>query len=228
MPTLFVPICMIILIFGLAWLSERCLIPNKRSLSPVRKISYIATFSALAALLMFLEFQIPFIPPFYKLDFSEIPVLICALYLGPVAGLLCELVKILLDLIIFSGTITLGVGEFANFFIGCSLVLPASVIYHRQKSKKSAIIGLIVGTAIMTIAGGLLNAFYLIPAYASVMSGGMNEIMAGASAVNPLISDISTLVLFATVPFNVFKGTLVSFLTMLLYKRVEKLFFRQK
>jgi len=219
------------LLAGLAWLAERYLIPKKRTLSSARKISYIAMFAALAAVLMFFEIPIPFlVPSFYKLDFSEIPVLICTLYLGPVAGVLCELVKILLDLLIFSGTSTAFVGEFANFFIGCSLILPASMIYHRKKSKKSAILGLAVGTAVMTIFGSAFNAFYLIPTYARMYfgEGGIDMIVSMGTAVNSGITDVTTLVLFGVVPFNILKGILVSVITMLLYKRVERIFFRAK
>lgn len=220
-----------VLLAGLAWLAERYLIPQKRTLSNARKISYISMFAALAAVLMFFEIPIPFlVPTFYKLDLSDIPILICTLYLGPVAGVLCELVKILLDLLIFSGTTTAFVGEFANFFIGCSLILPASVLYHRKKSKKNAILGLAVGTAVMTIFGSAFNAFYLIPTYAQMYfgEGGINTIIAMGHDVNSGITDITTLVLFGVAPFNILKGVLVSVVTMLLYKRVERIFFRAK
>ena len=228
----FLLICVAIfaLLVNLAWLSERYLIPQKRTLSPARRISYIAMFSALAAILMLFEFPIPFVPSFYKLDFSEIPVLICTLYLGPVAGVICELLKILLDLLIFTGTSTAFVGEFANFFIGCSLILPASVFYHRRKNKKNAIIGLVIGTLVMTVFGSFFNAFYLIPTYANMYfgEGGLDTIVKMGTAVNSGIQGVTTLVLFAVVPFNLLKGALVSTATMLLYKRVERLFFRNK
>ena len=115
--------------------------------------------SSVASILMLIEFPLPFIaPPFYQLDFSEIPVLIGAFSMGPMAGILIEMIKIILNLCI-NGTMTAGVGELANFVIGCALVLPAAFIYKRKKTKKAAIVGLVTGTVFMTIFGCFINSF---------------------------------------------------------------------
>ena len=215
-----------ILLALIAKFSEKKLQVSSR-LNTSRTISYIAMFSAIAAVLMLVEIPLFFAPSFYEIDLSEIPILICTFYLGPVAGVVCEFLKILLKLII-KGTSTAFVGDFANFFVGCSLVLPASIIYHAKKTRKNAIIGLISGTAIMTIFGSFFNAVYMLPKFSQLFGLPMDVIVGMGTAVNGAITSVSTLVLFAVVPFNLLKGALVSFLTLLLYKRVERVFFRQK
>lgn len=210
----------------IAWGSEKALKVSSR-LNTARTVSYIAMFSAIAAVLMLIEIPLFFAPSFYEIDLSEIPILICTFYLGPVAGVVSEFLKILLKLMI-KGTSTAFVGDFANFFVGCALVLPASIIYHAKKTRKMAIIGLITGTAVMTIFGSFFNAVYMLPKFSQLFGLPMDVIIGMGTAVNGAINSVSTLVLFAVVPFNLLKGVLVSFLTLLLYKRVEKLFFRNK
>ena len=207
----------------LAWLSEQYLLKmERRSLSSARSISFIAMFSAIAALLMYIEFPLPFAPPFYQIDLSEIPVLVCTFYLGPVSGVICEFLKILLKLVL-KGTSTAFVGDFANFVVGCTLVLPASMIYHHKKTLNSAIAGLITGTLIMTTFGSLFNAIYLIPKFAQLYGMPLEAIIGMGTKVNSAIQDLPTLVLFAVVPFNILKGTIISPITLLLYKRVKRL-----
>lgn len=207
-----------------AWATERLLVKDRRQLSKARSVSYVAIFSAIGAALMFLEIPLFFAPSFYELDLSEIPVLICTFYLGPVSGVVCELVKILLKLLL-KGTSTAFVGDFANFFVGCAFVLPASVIYHCKKSRRSAILGLAVGTLVMTIFGSAFNALYLLPKFSQLFGMPMDVIIGLGTKVNSHITSVFTMVLFAVVPFNLLKGVVVSILTLLLYKRVEKLFF---
>ena len=209
-----------------AWGSEKALKVSSR-LNTARTVSYIAMFSAIAAVLMLIEIPLFFAPSFYEIDLSEIPILICTFYLGPVAGVVCEFLKILLKLMI-KGTSTAFVGDFANFFVGCSLVLPASILYHAKKTRKMAIIGLVTGTAVMTIFGSFFNAVYMLPKFSQLFGMPMDVIIGMGTAVNGAINSVSTLVLFAVVPFNLLKGVIVSLLTLLLYKRVGKLFFRNK
>ena len=206
----------------IAWLAEKCLIKKTQRTSSAKSVAFVAMFGAIAAMLMFLEFPLFFAPFFYEIDFSEIPVLICTFYLGPVAGVLCEFVKILLKLVL-KGTSTAFVGDFANFVVSCSLVLPASIIYHCKKSKKTAILGMTVGTLVMTVFGSLFNAIYLLPKFAQLYGMPLEAIIAIGTEINPSIVSVSTLVLFAVVPFNLLKGVVVSFVTLLLYKRVERL-----
>ena len=146
--------------------------------------------------------------------------LICTFYLGPVAGVLTEMFKVLIKLLL-KGTTTAFVGDFANFAVGCSFILPASMIYHAKKSRKTALIGMLVGTLVMTIFGSLFNAVYLLPKFAALYGMPLDAIIGMGTQVNSRITNVSTLVLFAVVPFNLIKGVVDSILTGLLYKRIS-------
>lgn len=211
----------------LAWIVERFLLPSRRHLSPAKTISFVAMFSALAGVIMLFEIPLFFAPSFYKMDLSEIPVLICTFYLGPVAGVVCELLKVAVKLLL-KGTTTAFVGDFANFAVGCAMVLPASILYHLHKSKKMALVGLAVGTLVMTVFGSAFNAYFLIPKFAELFHMPLDAIVAMGTEVNGAIHSVGTLVLFAVVPFNLLKGVVISALTLVLYKRVERLFFHQR
>ncbi len=221
----FLAVCLGVFVglFIAAWLFEKFVMrERRRRFSDTHFITYTAIFSAMAAVLMLLEFPIAFLAPeFYKLDFSELPVMISTFYLGPVAGVVTELIKILLKLLI-RGTSTAFVGDFANFAVGCAFVLPASMIYHAKPGKKTAGVGLICGTLIMTVFGSAFNGLYLIPKFAQ-MFGGLDGIIAMGSKVNGNITSIWTLVFFSVVPFNLIKGVVVSILAFLLYKRISPL-----
>lgn len=125
----------------------------------VNKLVIMAMLSAVAVVLMYFDFPLVFLAPgFYKLDFSEVPVLIGSFLLGPCAGVIIEAVKVLLHMCL-KGTTTAFVGDFANFILGCAYVVPAAVIYHLHKTKKMAVVSLIAGGVILIISGTLLNAF---------------------------------------------------------------------
>ena len=119
-------------------------------------------------------------------------------------------------------------GDFANFAVGCAMVLPASILYHLHKSKKMALVGLAVGTLVMTVFGSAFNAYFLIPKFAELFHMPLDAIVAMGTEVNGAIHSVGTLVLFAVVPFNLLKGVVISALTLVLYKRVERLFFHQR
>ncbi len=195
---------------------------EKRSVSPARRVSIIGICSAIATVLHMLDFPLPFLAPeFYKLDFSELPVLLCGFYLGPSASVACEGVKILLKLLL-KGTSTAFVGDFANFFVGCSLVLPATVHYHLHKSRHSAVIGLILGTACITLFGSAFNAIYLLPKFAELYGMPLDVIIGMGTNINANINSVSSFVFFCVAPLNLLKGSVISVLTMLLYKRVAR------
>lgn len=208
------------LILGLAVLAERHLCKDRKQFSNTHYISYTAIFSAISGVLMVMEIPLFFAPSFYKLDISEMPVLICTFYLGPVAGVTAELLKVMVKLLI-KGTSTAFVGDFANFVVGCSFILPASIIYHARPGRKTALIGMGVGTLVLTVFGSLFNGFYLIPKFAVLFGMPMDAIVAMGTKVNAAITDVWTLVAFAVVPFNLVKGVAVSALTFLLYKRIS-------
>lgn len=182
----------------------------------VSKMTKIAMLSVLAFVIMQLELMIPIFPSFLKLDMSDLPALIGAFAMGPMAGVAIEAVKNILHLL---QTSTGGVGELANFAIGSAIVIPSAIIYAKNKSKKSAVIGLLVGTLSMAIVGALANYFVLIPFYTAFMP--IDTIVELGTIVNPSINSVATLVLFGIVPFNLFKGLVLSALTLVLYKRIS-------
>lgn len=186
----------------------------------VRKMVMIAMLGAISMILMWFEIPLWFAPPFYKIDLSEVPVMIGAFALGPVSGILIELIKVVLK-VITKGTTTAFVGDVANFVIGCALIVPAGLIYDRQKSKKSAVIGMAVGTAVLTAVGCLVNAYVLLPLYSKAFGMPMDALIGMGSAVNPAIRGLGTFVILAVAPFNLLKGLLVSVVTLLLYKHVS-------
>lgn len=187
----------------------------------MKKVSWcvkVAMLSAVAVVLMLIEFPLPFIaPPFYKLDFSELPVLLGGFALGPLAAVVIEFIKVLLNLLI-NGTITMGVGESANFIVGVAFVLPAAVIYKRNRTKVSAITGLIVGGIVMVVLGAFVNAYLLIPAYGSALHMEMSQFVDMGRAIHPSIDSLLKLVLLCVVPFNALKVIIVSVITMFIYK----------
>ena len=216
----FVLMC-ILIITALSLLSKFAekFFPQKRSVSPARRITIIAICSAIATVLHILDFPLLFIAPdFYKLDFSELPVLLCGFFLGPSASVACEGVKILLKLLL-KGTSTAFVGDFANFVVGCSFVIPATVWYHIHKSKHSAVIGLILGTISMSILGSAFNAIYLLPKFSQLFELPLDAIIAMDLGS---IHSVPTFVMLCVAPLNVVKGVMVSIPTMLLYKRVAR------
>ena len=194
---------------------------NVMERSRTRTITQIAMLGALAGVLMNIEFPIPFLAPsFYQLDFSEIPVLVGTFAMGPVAGILIEVVKVLVHLVTM-GTVTAGVGDLANFIFGCTFVVPAGLIYQKKKSKKSAVIGMIAGTLFMAFIGCFLNAFVLLPAYGKAFGMPVDALVAMGTAVNPAINSLLTFVVLAVAPFNILKGLIVGVITFLLYKHVS-------
>ena len=214
------------IIFALAKLAERYM-PQSRKVTSTRRITIIAICGAIASILHILDFPLLFLAPeFYKLDFSELPVMLCGFYLGPAAAVTCETLKILLKLLL-KGTSTAFVGDFANFVVGCSLVLPALIVYHTKKSRVTAISGLILGTVVLTAFGSAFNALYLLPKFAEMFMP-MEAIIAAGSAIHNGINSVWTLVLICVVPLNLIKGISVSVLTMLLYKRVARPLFGLK
>lgn len=205
----------------LARLAEHYL-PEKRQVTPARRVSIIGICAAIATVLHMLDFPLVLLAPeFYKLDFSELPVLLCGFYLGPSATVICEGIKILLKLLV-KGTSTAFVGDLANFVVGCSLVLPATICYHAHKSKRSAITGLVLGTAIMTVFGSAFNAVYLVPKFAELYGIPLEVIIAMGTKIRGGVNSVTSFVILCVAPLNLVKGTVVSVLTMLLYKRLAK------
>ena len=191
---------------------------KKMALSTLTKIALLA---AVAGVLMLFEAPLWFAPSFYKLDLSELAVMVGALSMGPAAGAMIELIKILLNFVL-NGTITGGVGEFANFLIGCSFVVPAAWIYRRQRNIKGMLLGMAAGIVCMVLLGSVINYFILLPVYATVFGQPLEFFIQMGNALNPAIVDLRTFILFAVAPFNLLKGIIISALTFLLYRKLGR------
>ncbi|MGP1412127.1 MAG: ECF transporter S component [Peptoanaerobacter stomatis] len=178
----------------------------------------VSLLGAISFVFMALSFTIPIFPAFLKFDISDIPSLIAGFALGPIAGIMVQFIKNIMNVAIM-GTTTGGVGELSNFVIGSSFVATAALIYKHHKGIKSAIIACICGTLVMTILGVFSNYFVMLPLYSKFIP--MDKIVQMGSVVNPAIKDTFTLVLYGIVPFNIFKGLSISALTMLIYKKIS-------
>ena len=223
-----VSLVMIVVVYFVAFGCEK-IIEKKNGIkfssdkTKINKLVIMAMFSAVAAVLMYVEFPITFIAPaFYEMDLSEVPVMIGSFMLGPCAGVIMEAVKVLLKLVL-KGTSTAFVGDFANFILGCALVVPASVLYHTKKTKKRAVIGLVTGGIVLIVSGVFLNALYLLPKYSQLYGMPVETFINMGAAINPAISNIFTFVILAVAPFNLIKATVVGIITMLLYKYLSRL-----
>ncbi|MEG2597012.1 MAG: ECF transporter S component [Oscillospiraceae bacterium] len=191
----------------------------------IKTITKIGLLGAISFVLMYFDIPLWFAPSFYKIDFSEVAVLMGAFALGPVPGVMIELIKIVLYLLL-KGSSTGGIGDISNFIIGCAFVVPAAMVYRRHKSFRSALWGMGAGTACMTVLGSLLNAFVLLPVYAKAFGWPLQNLIDMGTALNGNITGLGTFVLFAVVPFNLLKGVLVSLLTILLYKKASGILHR--
>ena len=192
---------------------------DERLLS-VRKMAIVGVFSAVSFVLMLLEFPLPFAPSFYKFDFSDMPALVGGFAAGPFAGVMIEFIKILLKLVI-KGTSSGFIGEIANFVVGTSFVVPATIIYRLRKTRKTALISCIVGTICITLAGSFLNAFFLLPAYAVIYGCDISMLVEMGTQINPAITSVTTFCLLAVAPFNLIKGIVDSVITFALYKHIS-------
>ena len=188
----------------------------KEKLLTTKNVVLMGMFGALAGVLMLFEFPLPFLAPsFYGLDVSEVPVLIGTFAMGPVAGVIMEVVKILVKLVL-KPTSTGFVGEFANLVISCAMVVPAGIIYKVSHTRKGAMTSLVVGTVLMAAVGVVM-----LPFYSNFMP--METILAAGAAINPAVGSVWTFAFFCVGPFNLVKGIVVSVVTSLVYKRVSVL-----
>lgn len=192
---------------------------KKKGIS-TRMLVQIAILGALAAVLQMIAAPLPFLPPWMKIDFADLPVLLGAFAMNPLAGVIIALIKNIVGLFTSS---TGGVGELANFIISASLVLPASIIYHRKPSRKSAAIGLVFGVIAMTIMGVLMNYYVLLPIYIKLMFGGSADaLLSLAAKSNGVYTSIWGICIFGVIPFNILKGAIVSVVCLLIYKPLSR------
>lgn len=183
-----------------------------------RNMVKISVLGVISMVLMFFDLSVWFAPPFLKLDIADLPSLIGAFAMGPMAGVITQFIKNILHILI-QGSSTGGVGEISNFLVGSVFAYSAGFIYYRKKTFKRALLGLFVGVILMTFFASLSNYFVIFPLYSKILP--LDGIIELASKLNRFVVDYKSLILYAVVPFNILKGTVVSIITLLVYKKVS-------
>lgn len=183
----------------------------------VQYLTRIAVLTALASILFLIE--IPVVA-FYKLDLSNLPVLLGAFSMGPMAGIIILLLKSFIGML---HSTSMYVGELADFIMGAAYVLPAALLYGRRKNRKNALVGMIVGTLCMIVVAVLVNWKIMIPFYMNAFGMPMEAVIGMATKVLPFVDTQWELLMYVTAPFNLLKGIVLSLLTYLLYKRLSPL-----
>lgn len=197
-----------------------------KSHEAVRRLAMAAMLTAIATVLQIMEFPVSFLmPPFIKMDFSDLPALLGAYSLGPWWGVLIQLAKNLLHLP-FSSSV--GVGELCNFLFGSVFVLVAGLVYFRHKSRKTALIGAVLGSVAMALVSLPLNYFFVYPAYVVLyhmpLEGiiGMYEKLLGGVAKFPTANALFNCLLIFNVPFTLVKGLLNMLICFFIYKPLSR------
>ena len=198
-------------------MSNPATISNAKTIdrSRVHKLTVTAMLSAVAFILMFLDFPIPFlIPPFVKMDFSELPALLAAFSLGPVYGVVVCLVKNLVHFVTM--TTTGGAGEICNFLLGACFAIPAGVIYQHMKTRRGALIGVLTGAVVMAVLSVPLNYYISYPVYTKFMP--IDTIISMYQQIRPSTNGLMECLVIFNAPFTLLKGVLTSALCFLIYK----------
>jgi len=195
--------------------------PGKRRFN-TRQLATIAVLAAIASILFVLEIPVVL---FYKLDFSNLPVLLGTFAMGPLAGTMILLVKSTLGLLHSSSQ---GVGELADFLMGMAMLLPAGLIYRRDKTRRGALLGMALGAVCATVAGVLANVYILVPFYGVAYGMPVETIVAMGQSLVPSIDTLWKFVFIITAPFNVLKWTAISVLGGLMYKPLSPLLHGRK
>lgn len=192
---------------------------QKRNLKTLVSTAMLA---AIAGVLMSLEISIPLMPPFYKLDFSDVPSVIALFAFGPASAAAVEAIKILIKLFTV-GTNSAYVGEVANFFSIVMFIAPVWLIYKKMHcTRKAAKVSLIASVPIRIAVACCINAFITLPLYAKAMDLDLDAVVQMVASVNPAITNLTTFIILATIPFNLIKISLNCLLGYLLYDRLSK------
>ena len=187
----------------------------------IQKLIYTAMLAAVAGVLMSLEFSVPMMPPFYKVDFSDVPSVIAVFLMGPVSGICVEVIKLLIKLITV-GTNTMYVGELANLIAAFLFVWPLWFLYQKLgANRKAAVEALLLSIVIRTACACFINANIALPLYAKAMSLPLDEVIRMVASVNPAIKDLNGFIILATIPFNVLKVGLNYIVGQLLFVRLR-------
>lgn len=183
--------------------------------SKIQKMVTIGMLGAIGYVLMIINFPFPGFPTFLQIDFSDIPALIAAIIFGPVAGILVELLKNILDYIMTGSDTGIPVGHFANFIGGVAFILPAYYFYKKIGTKRGMVYGLVGGTIVLAVFMSLVNYFILLPSYSVLMNWNMSG------------TEIRAMITTAIIPFNLIKGSLIAIVFMLLFTKMQGWFSKQ-
>ena len=187
-----------------------------------QKMIYTGMLAAVAGVLMSLEISVPMMPPFYKVDFSDVPSFIALFTMGPASAVMVELIKIVIKLVTV-GTNSMYVGEFANLIGIVLFVVPTWLVYRAGgKSKKAAVRAMAVSVPIRVAFSCCINAFITLPMYAMAMGLPLDQVIVGVASVNPAIHDLTTFIILATIPFNLLKNGLNCLVAYFLYSRLVR------
>ncbi len=186
----------------------------------VRRLAMAAMMGAVAFVLMYFSISVPVLSPFAELELAALPELIGGFILGPVGAIEIISLKLLLK-IVFKGSSSMLSGELQNFILSICYVLPAVIYYRKHRTKKAAIIGLVLGSVLSIIMAVITNLYMILPFYIRLYGMDWDGIVAMCSAANPWIKDVPTMVAFSIIPFNIVSRTLLSVLTILLYKKIS-------
>lgn len=193
-------------------------------MSKTSKLTYTAIFTAIASVLMYFEFPLPFMPPFLQVDLSGVAVLIGAFIFGIQPGICMILLK---DMIHLSKSTTGGSGELADFLMMTTLIVIAVKMYQSDRTRKTAVLGCLTGTFGMAIMGMITNYLLIIPYYTIAMGWPIATILDLCAQVNPYIGNMWGYLLLGVLPFNLIKGLIITFITVLAYKKLS-VFIRSK
>ena len=186
-----------------------------------QKLICTAMLAAAAGALMSLEFPLPLMPPFYKVDFSDVPSIVALFLFGPASAAWVEIIKILVKLVTV-GTTTMYVGELANLIGVALFVAPVWLVYSRMgKTRKAALVSLAVSVPVRTLFACFTNAFITLPLYAKAMELPLDSVIQIVASVNPAIHDLTGFIILATIPFNVIKIGINCGVGYLLYNRLH-------
>jgi riboflavin transporter len=174
----------------------------------LRTFVTVALLSSLAYVLMLIKFPLPLLPSFLTFDISDIPVLVAAILFGPVAAIIVEVIKNILDYLTFGSESGIPIGHLANLLSGILFVLPTYFVYSRIKTRKGMTIGLIVGTISLAVLMSVLNYFVILPAYLALM--------------HFQVPNVKEYIIAGVLPFNIVKGLLVTIIFMLIFIRLQK------
>ena len=175
-----------------------------------KRLITISMLSAIAFILTFIKFPLPFLPPYLTLDFSDVPTLLATFLLGPVAGILVALIKNILNFLFNMGD---PVGPVANFLAGVSFLLSAYYVTKRQgrhgDKPRSLLTGLVIGTDVMTIVLSILNYFVLLPLYGMIFN------------LSDIVHNLKVIIVSGVIPFNIIKGIVISIIFYFIFNRIK-------